>query len=74
MASKKKLPKTLFAYRFLGSGDDNWINAEECAEDCAERGEKRIVGVYELKSTLAVSLEVKKEVKIKKIRTGAGRI
>lgn len=59
------LPQTVYVF---GHDDaDGWLNVEETAEACAERGKKRLVGVYELQHKLDVSLEVKEELIIKEV-------
>jgi len=60
-----KLPKKVFVY-VVKEGDMEFLSAEETAEACAEKGEKRLVGVYELKEKLNVTLEVKEELIVSK--------
>lgn len=60
-----KLPKKVFVY-VVKDGDYEFLSAEETAEACAEKGEKRLVGVYELKEKLKVTLEVKEELLVSK--------
>lgn len=60
-----KLPKKVFVY-VVKDGDYEFLSAEETAEACAEKGEKRLVGVYELKEKLNVTLEVKEELLVSK--------
>lgn len=47
-------------------GKQEWLNVEVTAEACAEKGEKRLIGVYELKEKLNVTLEVKEELLVSK--------
>jgi hypothetical protein len=61
----KALPKKVYVYRQV-DGDFEFLSAEETAEACAEKGEKRLVGVYELKEKINVTLEVKEEVILNK--------
>lgn len=60
-----KLHKKVFVY-VVKDGDYEFLSAEETAEACAEKGEKRLVGVYELKEKLKVTLEVKEELLVSK--------
>lgn len=60
-----KLPKKVFVY-VVKDGDYEFLSAEETAEACAEKGEKRLVGVYELKEKINVTLEVKEELLVSK--------
>jgi hypothetical protein len=62
-----KLPKTVYAY-IISEGGEEWLSAEATADACAEKGVKRLVGVYELKEKLIVSLEVKTELTIEKTK------
>ena len=58
--NEMKLPKLVYVF-VNKEGKDEWLNVEETAEACAEKGERILVGVYELKEKLSVSLEVKEE-------------
>jgi hypothetical protein len=60
-----KLPKLVYVFVHKG-GNEEWLNVEDSAEACAEKGEKKLVGVYELKEKLTVSLEVKEELLVSK--------
>ena len=60
-----KLPKLVYVFVYK-DGKEEWLNVEDTAEACAEKGEKRLVGVYELKEKLNVSLEVKEELLVSK--------
>lgn len=60
-----KLPKLVYVFVYK-DGTEEWLNVEETAEACAEKGEKRLVGVYELKEKLNVTLEVKEELLVSK--------
>lgn len=66
MANKKALPKKVYVFVVEGSNNEWWLSAEPTAEGCAEKGESRLVGVYELKEKLNVSLEVKEELLVSK--------
>ena len=68
MKTRMKIPQEVFVF-IGGAGGDEWLNAEETLEACAAKGEKRLVGVYELKETISVTLEVKEEVVVKKTKT-----
>ena len=59
------LPKTIYVFR-NNDGDMDWLSAEESTDACAAKGETRLVGVYELKELLNVSLEVREDVIIEK--------
>jgi len=63
--AKMKLPKKVFVV-VEEDGDYEWLNAEATAEALAVKGEKRLVGVYELKEKITVSLEVKEELLVSK--------
>ena len=63
---KMSLPKKVFVFMNIASDGETWLSAEETAEACAEKGEKRLVGVYELKEKLNVTLEVKEELLVSK--------
>ena len=67
MERKKKLPKIVYVY-IISEGGEEWLSAEETADACAEKGKKRLVGIYELKEKLNVSLEVKAELTIEKTK------
>lgn len=58
------LPKKLFIYRENEGTDDEFFMVGEVLEDCAQKGEVVLVGVYELKEQLEVTLEVKETVHI----------
>jgi hypothetical protein len=61
-----KLPKLVYVFVYKEGKDEEWLNVESTAEGCAEKGEKRLVGVYELKEKITVSLEVKEELIVEK--------
>lgn len=58
------LPKKLFIYRENEGTDDAFFMTNETIEDCAVKGEVVLVGVYELKEQLEVTLEVKETVHV----------
>jgi len=58
------LPKKLFIYRENEGNEDEFLLCENTVEDCAKKGEVVLVGVYELKEQLEVTLEVKETVHI----------
>jgi heme-degrading monooxygenase HmoA len=62
--NKKKLPTTVYVYWNDDTDNDEWLNAAETIDECASKGEKRIVGEYVLKGTIEVELEVKTNVKV----------
>lgn len=60
---ENELPEVLYVVRRNDIDDDTfWFSAEEEISTLAERGETKIVGVYELKKKVSVTLEVKEEV------------
>ena len=61
-----KFPKLVYVYIYK-SDKEEWLNVEPTAEDCAEKGEKRLIGVYELKEKINVTLEVKQEITVTKV-------
>lgn len=63
--AKMKLPKKVYVV-VDEDGDYEWLNAEATAEAIAVKGEKRLVGVYELKEKLNVTLEIKEELLVEK--------
>ena len=60
-----KFPKKVYVY-IHKDGKEEWLNVEETAEACAEKGEKKLIGVYELVERLNVTLEVKEELLVEK--------
>lgn len=64
--AENKLPQKVYVFVNENNDGETWLTAEETAEACAEKGEKRLVGVYELKEKLNVSLEVKEELLVSK--------
>ena len=60
-----KLPKLVYVFVYK-DGKEEWLNVYPSAEECAEKGEKKLVGVYELKEKITVSLEVKEELIVEK--------
>lgn len=60
-----KLPNKVYVY-CVEESDMEFLSAEETAEACAVKGEKRLVGVYELIEKVNVTLEVKEEVIVEK--------
>lgn len=60
------LPKTIYVYRNSDGDDVEWLSAEESTDACASKGETRLVGVYELKELLNVSLEVREDLIVEK--------
>ena len=64
--AKKVLPKKVYVYIVYGNGNEWWLSAEPTAEGCAEKGEKRLVGVYELVEKLNITLEIKEEIIVSK--------
>jgi hypothetical protein len=54
----KNLPKTIFVYR-AKDGNESYLIADERKENCAEWGEKRMVGEYELKKTMTIEMVAK---------------
>jgi hypothetical protein len=61
-----QLPKTICVF-WNNDLDEFWLSAEESTEACAVKGEVRLVGVYELKSKLQVSLEVHEDLIVKQV-------
>jgi hypothetical protein len=64
--SNINLPKKIFVYK-KDEYDFEWLSAEETAEACAGKNEKRLVGIYELKEMISVSLDVKTDMQIEKV-------
>ncbi len=60
-----KLPKKVYVW-INKDGNEEWLLAETSAEACAEKGEKKLVGVYELVEKINVTLEVKEEILVEK--------
>lgn len=60
MAKKKSLPNTLYVYRDKDPSDaeTTWFTSYEDLQDCAEMGEERLVGVYDLRNTVKVSTKI----------------
>ena len=63
----KKLPKVIYA-TWEEDADYPYLLAEQIIDGFAVRGEKRIIGVYELKEFQEIDLEVKSTVKTKKVK------
>ena len=57
----KKLPDIVYVYWEDDGDDDVWLMASEKIDDAAEKGDKKLVGIYKLESLVNVSLEVKAE-------------
>ena len=51
---KSKLPDTIYVYE-EGDGNDKYLMAFDNYECCADMGEKKLVGIYKIKSTAHVS-------------------
>ncbi len=68
----ENLPNIVYIYREQDNDNFEYLSAEESVEACAEKGEERLVGVYELKETLVVSLEVKETVLVEHRPNAAG--
>jgi hypothetical protein len=66
----EELPKTVYMFWFK-DGDDQWLHAEEEIDGCAEHGEVRLVGKYQLVEVASVSLEVKANVIVTPAETAA---
>lgn len=60
MAKKKKLPNVVYVY-YNYDGEDAYLMACEEMDDAAEKGNKVLVGIYNLESVVNVSLELKAE-------------
>jgi hypothetical protein len=65
--AEKKLPKVVYVAWDDIDGDP-YLSAEQVIDDLAIRGEKRIVGVYELKELQEIILEVKSTVKTRLVK------
>lgn len=57
-----KLPKKVYVYVENEGTNEEWLSAEKTAEGHATKGEKRLVGVYELKEKISVTLKVTEEI------------
>lgn len=62
----KELPKIVYVCVEEANSEDWFLTAEPTAELLALNGEKRLVGLYELKEKLIVSLKVQTELVVKK--------
>jgi len=60
MAKKVKLPDVVYVY-YDYDGEDSFLMACDSLEDTAEKGNKVLVGIYRLESTVNVTLEVKSQ-------------
>ena len=55
----KKFAKTVYVYRHLEDTIDECLQVCETPEESTLPGEKRLVGVYELKETVIVEVQAK---------------
>lgn len=59
------LPKKIYVY-VENDGEEDFLMTQKNIEDCADAGNNRLVGVYDLAEKLNVTLVVKQEVIVDK--------